>query len=133
VYGRRSVVLNTASLKRRGGYLYDALCMKLYFDITYEYVFVRPFEMLATWLAVFDLKRVDGVVNGAGALWRRGSDISWRFDILIIDGAVNGTAKAFREMGSRVRNIQVGNVQVYQRLVLAAAVILMVVIVLKGA
>jgi hypothetical protein len=107
--------------------------MKLYFDITYEYVFVRPFQMLATRMAVFDLKRVDGVVNGAGAMWRKGSDISWRFDILIIDGAVNGTAKAFREIGSRVRNIQVGNVQVYQRLVLAAAVILMVVIVVKGA
>jgi hypothetical protein len=107
--------------------------MKLYFEITYETLLVRPFQHLAMWLAVFDLRRVDGAVNGAAAAWRRGSDIGWRFDILIIDGAVNGTAKAFRQMGAKTREIQMGNVQTYQRLVLAAAVILMVVIVVKGA
>ncbi len=43
VYGRRSVVLNTRTLKNRAGYLYDALVMKLYFDITYERLIVRPY------------------------------------------------------------------------------------------
>ncbi len=124
-YGRRHVALNTRSLKSRAHYLYDALAQKLYFDVTYEYLVVRPFERLATWLAIFDLRRVDGVVNGVAAAWRAGADQSGVFDNRVIDGAVNGIGHAVRAAGARLRRLQVGRVQTYQRSILGATVLMM--------
>jgi NADH-quinone oxidoreductase subunit L len=129
VYGRRSVVLNTRTLKNRAGYLYDALVMKLYFDITYEHLIVRPFMRLAALMAVFDLRRVDGVVNGVASGWSKLAGLSWRFDGDVIDGVVNGVARWTRSTGAKARALQVGRVQTYQRLVVAATVFLMVVVV----
>jgi NADH-quinone oxidoreductase subunit L len=131
-YGRRSIVLNTRSLKQRAGYAYDILAQKLYFDVTYEYFIVRPFMRLAAGLAVFDLKRVDGVVNGAASVWDRVSRGSWAFDTSVIDGAVNGAAGVARALGDRARSIQTGRIQTYQRLALGALVLLLLLIVVKG-
>jgi NADH-quinone oxidoreductase subunit L len=132
-YGRRRVVLNTRSLKQRIGPLYDTLVQKLYFDLTYEYAFIRPFMRFATWLAVFDLKRIDGVVNGAARAWTRTTEAGWVFDVRFIDGAVNGAAGTARTIGNRLRSIQSGRIQTYQRLAVAALVVLLVAIVVKGA
>jgi NADH-quinone oxidoreductase subunit L len=129
VYGRRSVVLNTRTLKNRTGYLYDALVMKFYFDLTYERLIISPFIRLTSVLAVFDLRRVDGAVNGAASAWSRLAEYSWRFDGGVIDGAVNGVAVWTRKLGAMARTIQVGRVQTYQRLVVAATVFLMVIVV----
>ena len=132
-YGRRSVVLNTRSLKQRAGYAYDALAMKLYFDITYERLFIRPYRVLATQLAVFDLRVLDGVVNGVAEGWRRLSSASWSFDGRAIDGAVNGLAAGVRAAGRGARRVQVGRVQSYQRWVVAGLLVLILVVLLKGA
>ena len=122
-------MLNTRTLKNRAGYLYDALVMKLYFDITYERLIVRPYRSLTARLAVFDTRRVDGVVNGVAAGWSKLAALSWRFDGGIVDGAVNGIASWTRGVGAWARTLEVGRVQTYQRLVVAAAVFLMVVVV----
>ena len=53
--------------------------------------------------------------------------------IRFIDGTVNGIARAVRYVGSRARTIQSGRVQTYQRLVVGAVVLLMLLVVLKGA
>jgi len=136
-YGRRSVVLNTRSLKERAGIAYDVLAQKMYFDVTYQYFVVEPYVRLATVLAVFDMRRVDGVVNGVGEAWRRAAGVSWTFDTGVIDGAVNGVAALAKGLGSAARRIQTGRVQAYQRLVVGALVAtlvpLLLWIVLKGA
>jgi len=129
VYGRRSVVLNTRTLKNRTGYLYDALQRKLYFDIIYEYLIVRPYMHLASLLAVFDMRRIDGVVNSTATGWSKLATLSWMFDGSVVDGAVNGVAVLTKRMGVQARSIQVGRVQTYQRLVVAATVFLMVIVV----
>lgn len=136
-YGRRNIVLNTRSLKERAGYGYDMLVQKLYFDLTYEYFVIRPFAYVAAALAVFDIKRVDGMVNGVGWLWRRGADLGHSFDVRVIDGVVNGAARFARDSGVSARRIQSGRIQSYQRLAVGALVLLMLasvfLLVAKGA
>lgn len=134
-YGRPTKRLNTAPLKKRAGVGYDMLAQKLYFDVTYQYFIVRPFQNLATVLAIFDMRRIDGVVNGVGQVWRKLSGASWMFDINFIDGAVNGLARLARRVGGQLRRIQAGRVQSYQRYVLGALVFLLLVslYVVKGA
>ncbi|MBI5230743.1 MAG: NADH-quinone oxidoreductase subunit L [Coriobacteriales bacterium] len=132
-YGRRSAVVNTAIWKRRLGYAYDALAQKLYFDAVYDHVFIRPFMLGATLLAVFDMRRLDGFVNLVAATWVRICTISWRVDVTAIDGVVNGVASAAKGTGSWMRGLQNGVIQRYQRLVLGAVIVLvLVVFMVKG-
>ncbi len=132
-YGRMNVVLNTRPLKHRAGYAYDMLSMKLYFDLTYDTFVIKPYMRLALAFAIFDFKRIDGVVNGVARSWRTLSDRGWKFDRTVIDGAVNASASGARALGSRLRRIQVGRVQAYQRYVVGAVVLLMLWTVVKGA
>jgi len=131
-YGRTTVVVNTRSVKDRAGYLYDALAAKLWFDLTYDRLLIRPFMRLAAALAIFDFRRIDGLVNGVARLWARLSDLSWLVDGRIIDGAVNGLAAMTVSAGSSARKVQSGRIQTYQRLAIGALVVLLLVIVVKG-
>ncbi len=133
VYGRSAIVLNTTALKDRAGYLYDMFAQKLYFDLTYDHLVVRRFVALANRLSRFDATAVDGAVNGAASAWSRSSDASDRFDATVVDGAVNGVASLVGRLGARLRAIQSGRIQSYQRYVVAALLVLVVLIVLKGA
>ncbi len=114
VYGRNLV--DREKLRVRFSYLYGALRNGFYFDWTYDGVFVRPFFMVTEWLSVFDGRRIDGAVNGAASGWSKLADGLWVFDGKIIDGAVNDLASFVKWSGSRVAKLQVGRVQVYQRL-----------------
>jgi NADH:ubiquinone oxidoreductase subunit 5 (subunit L)/multisubunit Na+/H+ antiporter MnhA subunit len=126
------VVINTRPLKERAGALYAALALKLYFDLTYDHFIVKPYARLAERLARFDLGVIDGVVNGAGLLWRVLSGIGSWFDATVVDGAVNGAAAAVVAGGERARAVQVGRVQAYQALMFGAIVLVMVLLVVKG-
>ncbi len=132
-YGRRTVVLNTRSLKERAGLAYSALAKKLYFDLTYDYFIIKPYMRATEKLYRFDSAVVDGVVNGAASGWRALAAGAAAFDIAVIDGVVNGLATSARGLGGVLRRIQVGRVQTYQRYILGAVVLLMVWIVVKGA
>jgi NADH-quinone oxidoreductase subunit L len=133
VYGRRSKVINTRALKERGQLLYGVLVNKFYLDLTYEHFLVKPYAQAAGALALFDGRVIDGVVNGAGRLWRRLSEGGWSFDASVIDGAVNGTAAIVKEAGASLRTIQTGRVRTYQLLVAGAVVLLVVWVLVKGA
>ncbi|PKL77716.1 MAG: hypothetical protein CVV27_04690, partial [Candidatus Melainabacteria bacterium HGW-Melainabacteria-1] len=84
------------------GFVYDALTLKLYFDLTYDYFIVRGYGRLAEMLSGFDRVVVDGIVNGAGAVWRSGTEVGSLLDTYVIDGAVNGTATLIRAAGAKV-------------------------------
>ncbi|NTU71628.1 MAG: NADH-quinone oxidoreductase subunit L [Coriobacteriia bacterium] len=133
VYGRRSTVVNTRVYKERMGRVYSALSLKLYFDIAYDAIFIKPFMRLGDLLWGIDRSAIDGVVNGAAAAWVRLAEGSWGFDRVAIDGIVNGLASFSRNTGSALRSIQTGRLQTYQRLILAAVVLFMLYLVLKGA
>lgn len=133
VFGRRSRVLNTRVIKQRTGPLYDVLVQKYYLDLTYDHFIIRPYARLAEALWRFDAGVIDGVVNGAGALWRYVARLGALIDARAIDGVVNGVGAAVRSAGDRVRRIQVGRVQVYQGLMAGALLLLMTWVIVKGA
>jgi len=132
VYGRRSVVVNTRRWKARLGNIYGMISQKFYFDLTYDFIFVRGYFALAALLAWFDVNVVDRVVNGAAAAWSVFARVAWRFDAVVIDGAVNGLATFSRSAGRALRGLQTGRLQSYQRLVVGAVVILMLYVAVKG-
>ncbi len=136
VYGRRDAqgrrVMSTEPYKHN--YVYSALVNKLYIDTAYEYLVVRPYIALCEWLArVFDPIVVDGVVNGAATGWKSFSDAAADWDGSFLDAAVNGVGVLVQRTGAQMRRIQVGKVQVYQRLILAALLVLILWAVLRGA
>jgi len=133
IYGRRSVVVNTRLYKQRLGAIYGSLQLKLYFDLTYDAFVIRPFIYGSQLLAVFDHRGIDGPVNGAARGFVAFTGAAWRFDRYVIDGAVNGLATLSKRAGTRLRTLQSGRLQSYQRLILAAIVLLMLFLVLKGA
>ncbi|MDZ4169764.1 MAG: NADH-quinone oxidoreductase subunit L [Coriobacteriia bacterium] len=133
-YGRRSVVVNTRVWKERMGYFYGALKMKLYFDLTYDELLIKNYFRVSEGASRFDASVVDGAVNGAGRGWSATARGAERFDQGVIDGAVNGLATAARGLAGLFRRLQTGRIQNYQRLVIGAVVVLMlIVIVSRGA
>lgn len=130
-YGRPSVVVNTQAWKARFGYLYATMTQRFYFDLTYERVFIQGFTKLSDRMTGFDQKIIDGAVNGAGRGWVALASGAWAFDGVVIDGAVNGLASLSTWIGRATRRLQTGRLQSYQRLVLGAVVVLMLVLVVS--
>jgi NADH:ubiquinone oxidoreductase subunit 5 (subunit L)/multisubunit Na+/H+ antiporter MnhA subunit len=133
VYGRKTSVVNTTELKRRYANAYGVLANKYYLDLSYGYFAVGGYRALASGLAAFDARVVDGAVNGAAALWRRASQGGWSFDSSVIDGLVNGAAVIVKEAGASLRTLQSGRVRSYQTLVAGAVVLFVIWILMKGA
>ena len=86
----------------------------------------------------FDSTIVDGIVNGTSWVYVIAARISRIFDQRVIDGFVNGIAAVSVMIGSRLRTVQSGEVQWYQRLIVGAGIVVIGIIVvlyvvLKGA
>jgi NADH-quinone oxidoreductase subunit L len=131
IYGMRKV--DTTALQVRFRRTYAVLQNKFYFDLTYGRLVQDGFTRSASALARFDHAVVDGVVNGAARVWSALAAGSWRFDASVIDGAVNGVAALVRGAGARVRRLQGGQVQNYQRLAYTALMALLAVALLSSA
>jgi NADH-quinone oxidoreductase subunit L len=102
------------------------LWRKYYFDELYSAVFVRPCVAIARGCGKFDLKVIDGAVDGSAFLTRLFSFFIGLFDDRVIDGAVNGVADVFRGWGSAIRRVQTGRFQSYALgLVVLSFIILM--------
>jgi NADH-quinone oxidoreductase subunit L len=123
VFGMGKV--DTEALKRRLPALRTAFEQGFFFDITYEHTVVAGYFAVSRWLARFDLSFVDGVVNGVASAWSKASALAWRADTRVIDGAVNGLAGAVARAGARMRTLQAGEVQGYQRLAYGALLVLL--------
>ena len=93
---------------------------------------MQPFFAISAWLSAFDARRIDGAVNGVASGWSRLSDALSVGDARIIDGAVNGLGSLVQRSGARIRKLQVGRVQVYQRLAYAGLFAILVVIALAA-
>ncbi len=73
---------------RKAGVFYRVVLNKYYVDEIYQMIVLKPFMNL--------------------------SEILWKyFDVKIVDGLVNGTARTFREVGGVMRKVQSGYTQEY--------------------
>jgi NADH-quinone oxidoreductase subunit L len=113
-------------MARRLGRIYRVLQNKYYFDELYTKVFVKGTQRLANWLYRFDdLWVIDPIVDGVGRLWRRISEVGQLFDVKVVDGIVNGIGAVTTAVGSAMRVIQTGRVQNYLLVMLVTVSVLL--------
>jgi NADH-quinone oxidoreductase subunit L len=92
LYGTR--LIDRAVLIRAFRPVYTLLKSRYYLDEVYGSLLVRPAVRLAELCGVFDLRVIDGAVNGVAAAAVEASRAARRFDDVVIDGAVEGVAAA---------------------------------------
>jgi NADH-quinone oxidoreductase subunit L len=115
-------------LRPLGSRLYRLAANKYYVDEAYDQWIIRPFLAVTEALARFDLRVIDGAVDGAGrAGWSLGL-LKERFDRAVVDRFVNVLALAVRETGGALRWVQTGVIQHYLLVVVVAVVVLSVVL-----
>jgi NADH-quinone oxidoreductase subunit L len=108
--------------------VYRTLLNKYWVDELYAATVLRGVKGLSRGLARFDLRVIDGLVNGVAWLARLVSWFGGAIDRYIVDGAVNGVAWIVRSLGGQARRLQSGVVQSYVLAVfvgLAAIIVLM--------
>lgn len=105
--------------------LYTFSLNKWYFDELYDKTFVAGTIGLSKVIAWFDMKVVDGIVNGAASLTKMFSFFIGNFDRIVVDGFVNLTAYISGFIGLIFRRIQTGKVQTYLVLVIFSIIILL--------
>lgn len=93
--------------------LYLASYNKLWFDELYQTTVIRAWYGLGSRLARFDLKVIDGAVNGTGIGTLRLSAVKNWIDVHIVDGAVNAVGAVTQAFSSFFRRLQTGLIQNY--------------------
>lgn len=117
--------VNVDALTERIKPLYTFSLNKWYFDELYDKTFVSGTLLLSRALGWFDLKIIDGIVNGTASATKSLSFFIGNFDRIVIDGFVNLTAYLSGFFGLLFRRIQTGKVQTYIVLVIFSIVILL--------
>ncbi|AFH49338.1 NADH dehydrogenase I subunit L [Ignavibacterium album JCM 16511] len=117
--------VNVDALTEKVKPLYTFSLNKWYFDELYDKTFVSGTILLSKALGWFDLKIIDGIVNGAASITKSLSFFIGNFDKIVIDGLVNLTAYLSGFFGLLFRRIQTGKVQTYIVLVIFSIVILL--------
>ncbi len=105
--------------------LYKFSLNKWYFDEFYDKTFVAGTLGLARFLAKFDLKVIDGIVDGSATVTKAFSRFAGKFDNIVVDGLVNLMAYLSGFIGLLFRRFQTGKVQTYLVLVVFSLVILL--------
>lgn len=124
VYYKRLVAAEP--LLKRFSVIYSVLVNKYWLDEIYSFVIVKPLLGLSVLLGIFDLRVIDGIVNGVSWITVRLSDLAGRFDLKVIDGAVNGVAVLTRKTGDRLRYAQTGYVQNYAAVMFIALIVMLI-------
>jgi len=93
--------------------LANLLSNKYYVDELYDLAIIRPYILACRGLHGFDVRVVDGAVNGVRNLTVGFSHISRYFDQYVVDGLVNASAHLTRALSLGFRRIQTGMVQGY--------------------
>jgi NADH-quinone oxidoreductase subunit L len=92
---------------------YSLLLNKYWVDEIYDTFIVRPFMWLVRALFWVDASIVDGIVNGCSWITVGLSKLSGIFDLRTVDGAVNGIAVILTNWALGLRRLQTGAVQNY--------------------
>lgn len=112
-YWERIRVIDPAKCAKAMGPVYTLVYNKYYVDEFYARTFYRGLEILRNALARFDLRVIDGIVNGAGTVTVAGSEKSGRFDLRVVDRLVDWIAEVCQHYGGRLRRIESGVIQDY--------------------
>ena len=107
--------------------LYRFLWNKWYFDELYQATAVRGTLLLSRAMGWFDLKVIDGIVNGTARMTTLLSFGSGTTDNRVVDGLVNWVARIVGWFGATLREIQTGKVQAYILMALGAFILLYVI------
>lgn len=118
-------IFSAEKAKKRLKPVYTLLYNKYYIDEIYLATVVRLTLLVNRMLAWFDMKVIDGIVNGTGWLLRGLSSGSGIFDLAVVDGAVNGLASIITTGGTALRRIQTGRIQSYVLGALAGALLIL--------
>lgn len=105
------------------------LLKKWWFDELYEFVVVRPVQVVAGAAAAIDRRLIDGLIDGVAGL-TRGFAVVWErlADRWIVDGSVNALAAGVYRLGVRTRGLQTGRLRQYVLFAGAGALALFVVL-----
>ncbi|MFM8385929.1 MAG: NADH-quinone oxidoreductase subunit L [Planctomycetia bacterium] len=114
------------ALRRPLAPLEAACASKFWFDELYRDMFLRPAYALARLFSWSDGGVVDGAVNGAGALGRRGARVSGATDRHVVDGAVRGSGGLAWLLGGIASRLQGGRVRAYLGWSVAAVALFLV-------
>jgi NADH-quinone oxidoreductase subunit L len=110
-------------LSARVPHVYLFLRNKWYFDELYDAILIRPLLRFSDLALRFDLRIIDGAVNGAGWLGLFIADVKIWFDLHVVDGLVNLSGRSSMSFGRFVRKAQTGRVQNYALVILVAVVL----------
>jgi NADH-quinone oxidoreductase subunit L len=110
-------------LKTRYRALYITLLNKYWVDEIYDTLFVNRTKDLGNLLARFDLRVVDGAVNGSARLTRLTASVSGFLDYWVVDFAVRRSDLIYY-LSYPLRRIQTGLVQNYAALTIAGILVL---------
>jgi len=117
--------INVSELVEKYKKLYNWSFNKWYFDELYDKIFVSGTLSLSRILGKFDLKIIDGIVDGSAFFTKGFSSFIGKFDNVAIDGLVNFFAYFSGFIGLIFRRFQTGKVQTYLVFVLVSLVILL--------
>ena len=108
--------------------IYNLFWNKYYFDEFYNGAIVALTVASSRFFGLFDLRVIDGVVNGIGFTVRElfSRLIGW-FDNTFVDGIVNWVAQITLTVGGRIRRIQTGMIQNYLLIILGGLVLLILI------
>jgi NADH-quinone oxidoreductase subunit L len=88
--------------------IYSTLYNKYYVDEIYDAVLIQPTKTLCSALSVFDLKVIDGIVNGSAWATLKASIVSIWIDVNIVDFLVNLAGAIVSFFGGLLRKVQTG-------------------------
>lgn len=117
----------TEKIKNKFSLLYNLLLNKYYVDEIYNALFVRALLFLNVLLAKFDLKFIDGIVDGSGKMTVNVSRSSGEFDLVFVDGAVNGVSDGVITAGQRIRKVQTGDIRNYLTIIVLGLLCLVII------
>ena len=112
---------------RRYKSVYTVFWNKYYFDELYNATAIKATLLTSQISGAFDVKVIDGLVNGVAKITTLFSFAEGRFDLRIIDGAVNWVGRIVQFCGARLREVQTGKVQSYILMALAAIVAIFII------
>jgi len=130
IYTRRPDI--PARLAERFKGLYRLIYNKYYVDELYQATVISGVLKSMVALARFDLKVIDGIVNGVATLTRWTAVVSGWIDNGFVDGLVNGLADAAKVAGDRLRRLQTGRIQNYAYAVATGTLVLVIIGLLIG-
>ena len=106
--------------------IYTLLWNKYYFDELYGATVIAGTLLISKLSSLFDMKVIDGFVNGVARITASFAFDNGRFDLKIVDGMVNLVGKIVAFFGAQLRMVQTGRVQNYILIALGAVVLVLI-------